>query len=119
MERSRATLLLSLILAVGCGWLVTRTEAIIVPVSAIALSTCGLTLLMPSRWWLWALLIGVSVPIALTIVRWTGAPMPYPAPSVPESFVALVPAFLGAFFAQTFTVGRPGHKTKRSPLRRR
>ena len=52
----------------------------------------------PKHAWQWALIIGLGVPLAHLIGRVFGYRPPYPVePNVLVTFIALIPAFIGAY----------------------
>lgn len=83
-------------LAAAVDLLVTRPEF---ASALIVVFTFLLALAYPRQAWQWALLIGICVPFATLIARAVG----YTNPARPDNFfvsyLALVPAFIGAYSA--------------------
>jgi hypothetical protein len=80
-------------------WIDSRNDEPQAAVLAILVVTFGLGFVIPRRAWLWALLCGICLPIGYLIARSLGF---YPvAPLEPgwyASILALIPAFIGAYF---------------------
>jgi hypothetical protein len=51
----------------------------------------------PDGAWRRALMLGLSVPLAHVVAQVTGTVLPYPVPHFADTFLALVPAFVGTF----------------------
>jgi NO-binding membrane sensor protein with MHYT domain len=52
----------------------------------------------PKQAWLWALIVGLGIPLAHLLGLLVGYRPPYPVgPNVFVTFIALVPAFIGAY----------------------
>jgi len=95
----RTTLLLlflALLAAAGTGWVDTHAEEVQPAVLLLLVSTAVLSFLDPRRALLWWLVLGLSVPAAHLWVRVTGRTLPYEMHAYAGSFLALVPAALGA-----------------------
>jgi len=86
------------------GWVDTHTEMVQVSVVLIAGSAFAVSLIDPRRAWLWAALIGLAVPASHALVRLSSAQpslfgalsLPYPVDSYASTFLALIPAAVGA-----------------------
>jgi hypothetical protein len=51
----------------------------------------------PDGAWRRAVMLGLSVPLAHVVAQVTGTVLPYPVPHLADTFLALVPAFVGTF----------------------
>ena len=51
----------------------------------------------PDGAWRRALMLGLSVPLAQLVSRYTGHVLPYPVPRFADTFLALIPAFVGSY----------------------
>ncbi|MFL5574881.1 MAG: hypothetical protein ACJ79S_02785 [Gemmatimonadaceae bacterium] len=51
----------------------------------------------PDGAWRRAVMLGLSMPLAHVIAQVTGTVLPYPIPRLADTFLALVPAFVGTF----------------------
>lgn len=51
----------------------------------------------PDGAWRRALMLGLSVPLAHVISHYTGRALPYPVPRFADTFLALIPAFIGTY----------------------
>jgi hypothetical protein len=51
----------------------------------------------PEGAWRRALMLGLSVPLAHVISHYTGRALPYPVPRFADTFLALIPAFIGSY----------------------
>lgn len=69
------------------------------PMVLILLSGAFLfAVVQPKHAWQWALIIGLGVPLSHLIGRMIGYRPPYPVePNVIITFIALIPAFVGAY----------------------
>jgi hypothetical protein len=95
----RTTLLLfplAVLASAGIGWVDTHAEEVQWSVGFLLLGSGLLSVLDPRRAWLWALLLGLSVPAGHLVQRACGGAPPYPLSSFAATFLALVPASLGA-----------------------
>jgi hypothetical protein len=91
--------LITIVLAVFTGYLNTHTDELLVVIPWVVVATTALGIAQPRVPWVWALLIGLTVPLSLIVFYLLGLPVPYPnRPSdITTSFVVLVPAFVGAY----------------------
>lgn len=68
------------------------------PVLTVLVFTFLLGFIDPKRAWLWAAILGGSVPLSYALAPIFGYPVPYPPdPNIFASFIAFVPAFIGAY----------------------
>lgn len=51
----------------------------------------------PEGAWRRALMLGLSVPVAHLVAQYTGRVLPYPVPHFLDTFLALIPAFVGTY----------------------
>jgi hypothetical protein len=51
----------------------------------------------PDGAWRRALMLGLSVPLAHLVSHYTGRVLPYPVPRFADTFLALIPAFVGSY----------------------
>ena len=51
----------------------------------------------PDGAWRRALMLGLSVPLAHLVAQYTGRVLPYPIPRFADTFLALIPAFVGTY----------------------
>ena len=83
-------------LAAFTGWVDVHNSEV-QPAAACVLVFSGvLSIARPRLAWLWALLIGLSIPATHAIVRTAGIALPYSVNSFAGTFIALIPAALGA-----------------------
>ena len=97
--KNSALVVLALVFALFTAYLNTHTDELLVLVPWVVVATTALGIAQP-RWpWLWALLIGLAVPLSLILFYLLGLRVPYPNnPSdIATSFLVIVPAFGGAF----------------------
>lgn len=95
----RTTLLLlplALLAAAGTGWVDTHAEEVQPAALLLVLATAALSFFEPRRAWLWWLVLGLSIPGAHLWARSAGTPLPYEVNSFGGTFLALLPAGLGA-----------------------
>ena len=99
-------LLVALLFAVWTGYTDTHNDEVQAPLLLLLVATGSLGFAMPRRAWLWALLLGLSVPAAEYIALVVGYRVPchpgYVCPpptiaSTAQTFIVLIPAFLGAY----------------------
>ncbi|HLZ10568.1 MAG TPA: hypothetical protein VKT80_18425 [Chloroflexota bacterium] len=89
----------AIVFAIFTGYLNTHTDELLVLIPWVVVATIALGIAQP-RWpWVWALLIGLSVPLSLVLFYLLRLPVPYPNnPSdILTSFVVIVPALIGAY----------------------
>ena len=97
--RNSALFAVAIVFALFTGYLNTHTDELLVLVPWVVVATTALGIAQP-RWpWLWALLIGLAVPLSLILFYFLGLLVPYPNnPSdIAMSFLVVVPAFVGAY----------------------
>jgi len=95
----RTTLLLlplALLAAAGTGWLDTHAEEVQPAVLLLVVTTAVLCFVDPRRAWLWWLLLGLSIPGAHLWMRAVDAALPYTMDGFAGTFLALLPAGVGA-----------------------
>jgi hypothetical protein len=99
-------LLVALLFAVWTGYTDTHNDEVQAPLLLLLVATGSLGFAVPRRAWLWALLLGLSVPSAEYIALAVGYRLPChpgyicPPPTVvstAQTFFVLIPAFLGAY----------------------
>ena len=91
---------LALLVAIATGYIDThsKTDDNLPMVLIMLVSTFFFGLAHPQRAWQWAFIIGLGVPAAHLIGLLFGYRPPYPVqPNVLVTFIALVPAFIGAY----------------------
>jgi len=64
--------------------------------------TFSLGFIQPKRAWLWALIVGLSVPVSYLLVLVSGAHYNNPPPNGFTTLIALVPAFVGTYCGVAF-----------------
>ena len=81
------------------GWLDLTNTEVQVTVGALLFAGFMVGLMRPSHAWLWASILGFSVPAAQAIALLTGfrPPYPYGWDTVLEAFLAFMPAFVGTY----------------------
>lgn len=92
--------LLAVFVAVVVGYVDTHTRTDDNLPMALILIVCAFCFgfAQPQRAWLWALIIGLGVPVAHLTGLLFGYRPPYPVePSVMATFIALLPALVGAY----------------------
>lgn len=95
----RTTLLLlplALLAAAGTGWVDTHAEEVQPAALLLVLSTAALSFFDSRRAWLWCLVLGLSIPATHLWARSIGMALPYEVGSFGGTFLALVPAGIGA-----------------------
>lgn len=89
------------LLTVGLGTLagVPDLSAAEVQPAALLILSFGTVLgaAYPDGAWRRAVMLGLSVPLAHVVAQVTGTVLPYPVPHFADTFLALVPAFVGTF----------------------
>lgn len=96
------TLPTALILGLLIGWADYKNNDI--QTAAIMLIFCGFPLgfILPRRWWLWAIALGIGVPAFYLGARILGHPDPYPLN--PGIFILpFIPAFLSVYAGVFFS----------------
>jgi hypothetical protein len=91
-----------LVLALAGGifawWVDSRNDESQAAVLVILMVTFLLGFLLPARAWLWALITGACLPIGYLLARTVGyLPASPVEPGWYASFIALIPAFIGAY----------------------
>ncbi len=89
-------LAIALMLAALAGWVDVHNTDVQPAVACLLAFSFGLALARPRLWWLWALLVGLSIPVAHLIVCWVGFTLTYPVDGFAGTFIALLPATIGA-----------------------
>ena len=89
--------LLALTLGALAGYIDMIEEDVQLPALMLLLSAFLLGSLSPRRPWLWALLIGLCIPVAHAIGFAIHYQPPYPAPWAPTLILPVVIAFAGAY----------------------
>lgn len=99
--RGFALLAIGLGLAIAVGYVNTHTDETGIVAGSVLIASGLLGLVEPRGAWRWGLLVGLSVPVGQAIFHLVGAPVPYPNEwsDLPVTFVALVPALVGAYAA--------------------
>ena len=94
----KSLFLLALALGPLAGYVDLHAKEVQFPVLLILLFTCLLSLAHPKGAWRWALIVGGGIPLAHFIGRAMGYAPPYPIlPNIFATFLALIPAFIGAY----------------------
>lgn len=90
---------LALTLGLLAGWLDVRNTEVQVAAGGLFVFGFVLGALRPARAWLWALLLGLCMPLSLAVARWRQVDAAWPIGwrNVAESALAVVPALLGAY----------------------
>lgn len=92
---------LLVVVTIALGTLVGYTDlrAEEVQPAALMLATFGAVLggAYPEGAWRRALMLGLSVPVAHLVSQYTGRVLPYPVPHFADTFLALIPAFVGTY----------------------
>ena len=78
------------------GWVDVTNSDVQPAVACLFLSSLVLAVITPKLAGLWALIIGLSIPAAHAIVRIFHLSLPYPVDAYASTFLALIPAALGA-----------------------
>lgn len=92
--------ILAFVMSAAIGYVDTHTKTDDnLPMVLVLLSVTYLFgVLQPKQAWQWALIIGLGVPVSHVIGRAVGYRPPYPVePNVMITFIALIPAFVGAY----------------------
>ena len=94
----KSLFLLALALGLLAGYIDFHVKEVRLPVLLILLFACLLSLAHPKGAWRWALIVGGGIPLAHFIGRAIGYAPPYPIlPNIFATFLALIPAFIGAY----------------------
>ena len=93
------TVLVLVTLALGAlvGYTDLRAEEVQPVVLLIVSFAAVLGAAYPDGAWRRALMLGLSVPLAHLISHYTGRALPYPLPRFADTFLALIPAFVGSY----------------------
>ena len=93
------TVLVLVTLALGTlvGYTDLRAEEVQPAVLLIVSFAAVLGAAYPDGAWRRALMLGLSVPLAQLISHYTGRALPYPLPRFADTFLALIPAFVGSY----------------------
>ena len=100
MKRLMVVCLLAVLLSAAVGYVDThaRTDDNLPVVVLLLVLTFLFGVAWPKQAWLWALIVGLGVPAAHLLGLLVGHRPPYPVePNVLATFLALVPAFVGAY----------------------
>lgn len=102
------------LMAIVIGWLnLTQHEAETVVVT-VAAAAFILSYAHPNRAWVWAILMGSSSLISLTLAGWVGLTPPYLPTANPLPTVnLLIPAFLAAYLAVMVNLSLAEEKSKK------
>lgn len=115
MERMTIVLILvALALAAFTGWVDVHNTDVQPAVACVLGFSLALSLVRPRLWWLWTLMIGLSIPVTHIIVRASGLHLNYTVDSFAGTFIALIPACLGAaagFIVRLVISGMTAHHT--------
>jgi hypothetical protein len=89
---------LTVIFSLAIGYVNIHANEVQAPVLTILVLTFLLGCLDPRRAWLWAICLGGAVPLSYALAPIFGYLVPYPPdPNIFASFIALIPAFIGAY----------------------
>ena len=86
----------ALVFAVTIGWVDLHSAEVQWSVLFLLLFSCLLGLASPGAAWLWAAIVGLSVPAAHLLARLTGISPIVPPTHFGWTFLALIPAYVGA-----------------------
>jgi hypothetical protein len=87
-------------LAGGCfaWWVDTNNDEPQAAVLVILVVTFTVGFLIPHRAWLWAVIVGLCIPLGYLLAQSLGyLPLTLPEPAWYGSLIALIPAFIGAY----------------------
>ena len=91
-------LLLSLAGGIFAWWVDSRNDEPQAAVLVILMVTFMIGFLLPRRAWLWALIVGICIPLGYLLTRTLGyLPVNPVDPGWYASLIALIPAFIGAY----------------------
>jgi hypothetical protein len=97
-KSSIIALALAVIFALAVGYVNIHASEVQAPVLSVLVFTFLLGCLDPKRAWLWALILGGAVPLSYALAPTFGYAVPYPPdPNIWASFIAFIPAFIGAY----------------------
>ncbi len=97
-KRTAIALGLAMLFGLVTGYVNIHSDEVQAPVLSILVFTFLLGCLDPRRAWLWALILGGAVPLSYALAPIFGYSVPYPPdPNIFASFIAFIPAFLGAY----------------------
>ena len=89
--------LVTVALGTAVGYTDLRAEEIQPAVLMIVSFGAVLGAAYPEGAWRRALMLGLSVPLAHLVSHYTGHVLPYPMPRFADTFLALIPAFVGSY----------------------
>jgi hypothetical protein len=94
--------LFALLLGVGCGMLHVLVETLEEPdpllsALAVTMATMLLGVLRPARPWRWVLLVGIPVPLAILLAKFTIPAAHFTRASIAGSILVSLPGCAGAF----------------------
>ena len=95
---TKAMVLITLLLGTIGSYVTAMVQDVQLPMVMLSCFACLLGAAYPDGAWRRALMLGLSVPLAHLVSGATGVQVPYPAAHFADSFIALVPAFLGTYF---------------------
>ncbi len=79
-------------------WVDSRNDEPQAAVLVILVMTFLVGFLLPKRAWLWAIIVGLCIPLGYLVTRAVGIPPRIPVePGWYASAIALIPAFIGAY----------------------
>ena len=94
----KSLFLLALALGLFVGYVDWHSEEVQLPALLVLLFAFLLSLAQPKTAWLWALIVGSCIPLVHFIGRRLGYAPLYPIqPNLLAAFIALIPAFIGAY----------------------
>lgn len=111
--------IVALALAALTGWVDIHNTDVQPAAACVLVFSFLLAAIKPRLWWLWALLLGLSIPATHLCVRLFHITLSYPVNSYLSTFVALIPATIGAglglacgwIVSRMFPRGKPAQST--------
>lgn len=97
--KSLVALVAAALSSVAAGYLNTHTDELLVVLPAVVLAAGALGLAQPRLAWLWAAMLGLSLPLSAALFLLLNLRTPYPNdwPNVATSLAALAPALVAAY----------------------
>ncbi len=96
--KNNVLLPVALLVGVALGWANLHTDETLFVAELVAIAAFGLTWAGPRRAWLWALMMGASVPLSYLVTAVLGSAVRFPVePNGWASLIAFIPAAVGAY----------------------
>jgi hypothetical protein len=94
-------IVIALLLGLAVGYVNLHNNEVQPPLTLMLVSTISLGIAQPKRAWLWAILVGMWIPLAPVLARLVGninEPITDPVRTGLSLLPVLIPSFMGAYF---------------------